>query len=475
MEIARKVPDYGATENESPQEQSPTKFDYVFELKLIWKDSMPLIVAFFLQYFLSVSPLLIVSRISAQALGAATLATMYMNIAYLGVIQGAVTAVDSFAPHAFGAGNYAMVGEVVQKNLAVNTILLVPMVALCWFSGTVLSALQPDPELASLAQTYLRIVTLGIPGLLIFEVGKRYLQAQNIFHASTYVLLLVSPLSLVLTYVFVFPFGWGYVGAPAVVVLSYWLMALLLVAYAVFVDGSRCWGGFSYRAMCSGLYDQIYLALFSLVSVEAEYFAFEVMALAAAYFGETALASQSICAAVGSLIFQVPFALSCSISTRVGSFIGAGNLEFARKSTNMCIRATVFLGICVCMLLLITMRPITRVFTDDSVVAAECYKILPVLFFTQCYDMVNVTCQGLLRSQRRQDVGSVFSLCSYYIFGCPLAYILAFRLNLQVRGLWIGLSTAVMLLTLAEVVLLARTNWPNIMELAKQEEHEPRL
>ncbi|KAG7838323.1 hypothetical protein KL943_000399 [Ogataea angusta] len=472
MEATRKVPDYGAIESEGPQEHSPTRFEYLTELKLIWKDSMPLIVAFFLQYFLSVSPLLVVSRISAQALGAASLATMYMNITYLGVIQGAVTAVDSFAPHAYGAGNYAMVGEVVQKNLAVNTILLVPMVVLCWFSGKVLNALQPDPELASLAQTYLRIVTFGIPGLLVFELGKRYLQAQKIFHASTYVLLIVSPLSLVLTYVFVFTFGWGYVGAPVVVVLSFWLMAVLLIAYAVLIDGSKCWGGFSYKAMCTGLYGQIYLALFSLVSVEAEYFAFEVMALAAAYFGETALASQSICAAVGSLIFQVPFALSCSISTRIGSFVGAGNLEFARKSTNMCIKATFVLGVSVCIFLLIAMRPITRVFTDDSIVAAECYKILPVLFFTQCYDMVNVTCQGLLRSQRRQDVGSVFSLCSYYIFGCPLAYILAFRLNWQVRGLWIGLSMAVFLLTLVEVVLLARTNWPKVMELAKQEEDE---
>ncbi|ODV87994.1 hypothetical protein CANARDRAFT_173863 [[Candida] arabinofermentans NRRL YB-2248] len=439
------------------------------ELVVITRTGLPLIVAFFLQYFLSVSPMLVISRVSNLALGASSLATMYMNVTYMGVIQGCVTAIDSFAPQAYGAGNLALVGESVQKNLMVNLVMLIPMIILCWNSEFVLNALQPDPELSKLAQDYLRVVTFGMPGLLGFELGKRFLQAQKIFHASTYVLLVVSPLSLILTYLFVFPLGFGYIGAPIVISLSYWLMALLLLGYIRFVDGSQCWAGWNRRTLFTNLYEQFYLAIFSLVAVEAEYFAFEVMSLAASYFGEIELAVQSICSATGSLIFQVPFALACAVSTHIGQLIGAGNKENAIKSTYICMKGATILGFISFAVLMILIVPITRVFTDDKEVAHLCYQVLPILFFTQCYDTLNVTSAGLLRSQRRQDIGSMMNLFSYYVIGLPLAYLLAFQLDLQVKGLWIGLTICVFLLTVAEVIVLLKTNWDKVLKNAEDD------
>ncbi|KAH3668653.1 hypothetical protein OGAPHI_002407 [Ogataea philodendri] len=472
IQDADRTPNYDAINDTDVQELSETRYDRINELQKIFKDSVPLVLTNFMQDFLAISPLMVISRVSTQALAAASLATMFMNITCLGVIQGAVTSVESFAPHAYGAGNYSQVGEVVQKNLAVNILLLIPSALLCWHSGPILGFLQPDQELAHLAQTYLRIVFCGIPGLLIFELGKRYLQAQQIFHASTYALIVVSPLSLISLYVFTFTFGLGFYGAPIVVAASFWAMGLFLVGYVLLVDGKQCWHGFIYKRMFVNISDQLYLALFSLVGIEAEYIAYEAMALAAAYFGETSLAAQSICSSVGSLVFQVPLALSSSISTRVGSHIGSGNEKFARDTTYLCIKTAFVLGLTITAVLTIFMKPITAAFTNDPEVAVLCYRVLPLLNMTQTYDTANAILQGLLRSQRRQDVGSAFNLSIYYLIGVPLAYWLAFGKSYGIYGLWIAFTISVFLLTAVELVLILRTNWKAVMEIANEEEEE---
>ena len=51
----------------------------------------------------------------------------------------------------------------------------------------------------------------------------------------------------------------------------------------------------------------IKLALPGLLMVEAEYLAFEILTLAASYFGTTHLAAQSVLSTITAMTFQIPF------------------------------------------------------------------------------------------------------------------------------------------------------------------------
>lgn len=88
---------------------------------------------------------------------------------------------------------------------------------------------------------------LGAPAFIAFEAVKKYLQAQGIMQASTYVLLLASPLNFGLNYVLVHcePIRLGFIGAPLATSISYWLMLILLLLYIKHVRGSEAWGGWS--------------------------------------------------------------------------------------------------------------------------------------------------------------------------------------------------------------------------------------
>jgi MATE family multidrug resistance protein len=128
-------------------------------------------------------------------------------------------------------------------------LLLVP-IAVLWLNAVdILALMIPERRSAELAGIYLRIILLGMPAFVAFEGGKRFVQAQGLFQATTYVLLVAAPANILMNWLLVWRLGLGYVGAPIAVVITQNLLPLLLFLYVWRVDGSQCWGGFSKRAL----------------------------------------------------------------------------------------------------------------------------------------------------------------------------------------------------------------------------------
>ena len=110
---------------------------------------------------------------------------------------------------------------------------------------------------------------------------------------GTYVLLITSPINAALNYLFCYPFQIGLLGAPLATSLSYWLSFFLLVLYTRFIAGSRCWGGWSHEAT-ENLNTFFRLAILGIIHVGSEWWAFEIVALAAGQLGTISLAAQSV-------------------------------------------------------------------------------------------------------------------------------------------------------------------------------------
>lgn len=130
---------------------------------------------------------------------------------------------------------------------------------------------KDDPAVAALAASYLKVALCGIPGFTCFECGKRFVQAQGIYSASSYVLFLCS-FQYALTYLLVWhpSFGFGYIGAAISVATTQWLMAILLLSYVRFVDGMKCWGGISSNIF-KNWGPMISLAIPGVIMIEAEF------------------------------------------------------------------------------------------------------------------------------------------------------------------------------------------------------------
>ena len=218
------------------------------EAQTLTQYSRSLIVTFLLHYSVTVTSVFTVGRIGRLELGAVSLATMTANITCYAPVQGLSTCLDTLCAQAYGSGHKHLVGLQLQRMTYLLWMLLLPIVTLWWFSGRVLGSIIPDPDTAALAGLYLRVLILGTPGVAAFESGKRFVQAQGLFHATTFVLLIGAPLNVLANWFFVWKLELGFPGAAAAVVFTQNLLPFLLFLYVRFVEGMDCWNGLSRRA-----------------------------------------------------------------------------------------------------------------------------------------------------------------------------------------------------------------------------------
>lgn len=411
------------------------------EAKVLSRYSAPLIVTFLLQYSLTVASIFTVGHLGTVELGAVSLASMTANITGYAIYQGLATSLDTLCAQAYGSGRKKLVGLQMQRMVYFLFVCTIPIGIIWLCAEPILVRIVPERDTARLAAQYLRVILIGAPGYACFESGKRYTQAQGLFSASLYVLLICAPLNAFMNWLFVWQFNWGFIGAPTAVAITDNLLPLLLALYVRFVAGSHCWPGFTKRAF-QNWGPMIRLALPGLVMVEAEMLAFEVLTLASSYFGTTMLAAQSVLTTAASITFQIPFPISIATTTRIANLIGATLSDAAKTTAKVSLIASVGVGLLNLILLSSLRNYIARLFTNDQDVIDLVAAVLPICAAFQLFDALACNCNGILRGLGRQEVGGWVQLFCYYAVAIPISMGTAFGAGWKLYGLWTGVAVA---------------------------------
>ncbi|EME40681.1 hypothetical protein DOTSEDRAFT_74281 [Dothistroma septosporum NZE10] len=435
------------------------------EAKVLSRYSGPLILTFILQNSLTLASVFTVGHIGKNELGAVSLGSMTANITGYAVYHGLATSLDTLCAQAYGSGNKKLVGLYLQRMVFFLWAITIP-IAIIWLAGTeILDHIVPEREIAELAGAYLKVLIIGAPGYACFEASKRYVQAQGRFDATLYVLLFAAPLNILMHYLFVWVFKWGFIGCPIAVVVTECLMPLLLFLYVRFVGGMECWPGFTRKAF-TNWGPMVRLALPGLVMVLAEFLAFEILTLASARISATHLAANTVLQSLSVLTYQLPFPLSIAASTRVANLIGAGLPDAAKVTT----KVTFIMGICLGvfnMVLLSSLRSyIPWLYTSETDVVALAAATLPVCAAFQLFDSLAAQCNGLLRGLGKQEAGGYINLFAYYVIALPLSFGLGFGIHWDLIGLWAGPAVGLGIVAAVEGIYLYRTSYERASEEA---------
>ncbi|CAA9965119.1 NorM Na+-driven multidrug efflux pump [Pyrenophora teres f. maculata] len=437
------------------------------EAKVLTKSSVPMILTFLLQYSLPVASIFTVGHIGKAELGAVSLASMTASITGYAVYQGLATSLDTLCSQAYGSGRPQLVGLQLQRMLCFLMLITIPISIVWGFGEQILARLGPEKETARLAGLYLKVLIAGAPGYAAFESGKRYVQAQGIFSATMYILLICAPLNAFLNWFIVWHLGWGFIGAPIAVAITENLLPLFLFLYVRYIDGYQCWGGFDKRALKNWM-PMIKLALPGLIMVIAEFLAFEILTLSSSWLGPTALAAQSVLGTVAGITFQIPFPISVAVSTRVANLIGATLSVPAKMAAKVSIFAAVLVGSCNFIMLYVFRESIPRLFTPDEEVIQMVAALLPLCAAFQVVDAVAACCNGILRGLGRQEIGGYVALFAYYLVALPVSFYTGFGApQWGLWGLWSGPPLALCIVAAIEGVFIWRTNWEQAVERAK--------
>ncbi|KAK2763305.1 hypothetical protein FQN54_009941 [Arachnomyces sp. PD_36] len=428
------------------------------EAKVLSGYSFPLMAAFLLQYSLTVASIFTVGHIGKVELGAVSLASMTASITGYAVYQGLATSLDTLCAQAYGSGRKQLVGLQMQRMVYFLWVMTIPIGIIWLLADKILMKIVPEKDVAVLAGQYLKVVLIGAPGLACFESGKRYVQAQGLFSASLYVLLICAPLNAFMNWLFVWQFGWGFIGAPIAVAITDILLPIFLFLYVYLFASRECWNGFTTRAFHNWL-PMIRLALPGLVMIEAEVLAFEILTLASSYLGTTNLAAQSVLATVSAITFQIPFPVSIAASTRIANLIGAALPDAARTSAKVAVAGATLVGLFNVIIISSLRNFIPTLFTSDPEVSSAISKVLPLVAAFQLFDALAANCNGNLRGIGRQEIGGYVQLFCYYAVAMPISMGTTFGLGWGLFGLWSGVAIALGLVAVIEGVFLVRTDW----------------
>jgi MATE family, multidrug and toxin extrusion protein len=125
------------------------------------------------------------------------------NITGYSVYHGLATSLDTLCAQAYGSGRKTLVGLQLQRMVFFLWCVTIPIATLWYNGGWILQHIVPEKETARLAGLYLRVIIFGAPGYALFESSKRFVQAQGIFDATLYCLLICAPLNALMNYTFV--------------------------------------------------------------------------------------------------------------------------------------------------------------------------------------------------------------------------------------------------------------------------------
>lgn len=284
---------------------------------------------------------------------------------------------------------------------------------------------------------------------------------------GTYVLLVTSPLNALLNYLLVYTFGFGLLGAPIATGICYWLSFVLLLLYAVFVRGWSAWGGITPRKVFQlrPLTTFARLAIFGVIHIGTEWWAFEIVALVAGRLGTISLAAQSVIMTTDQVLNTIPFGVGVAASARVGNLLGTRDAQGAKRAANVAACLSMLLGLLVLVVLMGVKDFYARIFNDDERVVRLTAIVMPFVALFQIADGLNGSCGGALRGQGRQHIGAIVNIVSYYCGALPLGIWLAFH-GWGLAGLWVGQCIALYLVGIIEWGLVAWNNWDLEVEKA---------
>lgn len=204
----------------------------------LWKNillfSLPLMMTQVLEVLFNLSDVAIAGKFADYiALGAVGSTTLLVSL-FTGFLIGMGAGVNVRAAHRLGAGDDEGVRMTVHSSLLVCGIIGVIVCLVCLFlAEPMLTLLRTKSELITEAVTYLRIYSLGMPAMAVYNFGSGILSACGETKRPLIYLSIAGALNVALNLFFVICCGMAASGVAAASVISQYLSAGLIVVYLV--------------------------------------------------------------------------------------------------------------------------------------------------------------------------------------------------------------------------------------------------
>jgi multidrug resistance protein, MATE family len=390
------------------------------------------------------------------------LGAMLLNVCCFAVSQGLNGALETFVSQSYGAGDERMCGVYLNRARTIVTVILLPVAIAFFFADSILISCGQDPTVSKMARDYVVYCLPGVIAIVQFDCVKRYLQSMLKSEISTYCQVFTTCLHFLWCWLFITQWKWGVAGAAMSLNISYTLcFSLQELYYRVLkrAEFENLIAPYFSAETTAGWCTYLKLGVPSTLMQCFEWWAFELIAIFAGLVGVKDLSAQVAIINVIGLVYMIPLGVQFAASGMVGNMIGAGNVKQAQRYAICCVGLAV--GLVANIMIVFNVKPdlVGSVFTKDQVVIDKVTETIPMLSAYLMFDAVHGAQSGNVRALGRQFAASMFTLICYYSFGLPMALIFGFKMEMGVKGFWLGFLLALICLDLCVGYLVIWADW----------------
>src|SRR5579871_1432159 len=395
--------------------------------------------------------LIMAGPLGPAAIGAGSLANMlFYPIAISGT--GLLLGMDTLVAQSFGASDDRDCRRTLVNGFWLAVALTPPLTLIILALIPLMRAAGTNPAVLVPFGPYLKALTASILPLLVYSALRRYLQAVNVVRPVTFSLVSANVINIAGNYALMY----GHWGAPAMglegsgwsTTIARVYMAGVLIAAVIWHEreSGNLLAKISWRPDPVRARRLFFLGLPAALQIGVEGGVFGLVTVFAARLDEISLAAHSIAVNVVGTTFMVPLGISSAAAVRVGHAIGRKDPRAAAVAGwAAVVLGGLFMGSAGLALAFLP-RAIVRVFTADPAVIASGAVLLQIAALFQLFDGFQVVTTGALRGLGDTRTPMLAHLTGYWIIGLPISYALCFSYRLGAPGIWVGLSTALILI-----------------------------
>ncbi|WP_423212386.1 MATE family efflux transporter [Paracoccus yeei] len=436
---------------------------YLPHLRATLALGLPLVGSHLSRMAIGVADTVMVGWYGVSELAALVIATSFFHILFF-LGMGFGIGVMGLIAAAIARGDEVEVRRSARMALWLSIGYGVLALPAMWYSEPILLAVGQAPVVAELAQEYLRIAGFGLVAVLCQLTLASYLAAMERTQVVLWITLAGLPLVVFLNWVLIF----GNLGAPEmgvrgaaiVAVVVQFLQLGAIAGYAAWLPAARRHHLFQrfWHPDWAEMRQVFALGLPIGLTMVAEGGLFVGSNVMMGWIGTRELAAHGIALQIASITFMLHLGMSNAATVRIGQAKGRGDAQGMRDAGVTVIGISVVLALLAVAAFELFPRQLVGLYLDATHPETPAIVELAagLLFYAglfQLMDAMQVIGLGLLRGVQDTRVPMILAAISYWVVGMPVAYGLAFVLELGPAGLWLGLVVG---LSFAAVLLMRR-------------------
>ncbi|QQA44386.1 MATE family efflux transporter [Pelagovum pacificum] len=431
---------------------------------------LPLVGSNVAQIMMAMADTLMLGWYDVTALAASTLAVSLWILLFL-LGAGFSNAVMTLVAAALEEDDAVTVRRVTRMGLWLSLLFALPCLPLFWWSEPLFLAMGQEPDVAALAQDYLRIHGFSMFPAMAIMALRAILTATEHTRIILWGTIVAALLNAGLNWVLIF----GNLGFPELGIRGAAIATLILQ-----IAGALLFAVYALVRMPE--YDlftrlwkpdwPIFARVFRLgvpigLTTLAEAGLFNVSAVMMGWIGKVPLAAHGIVMELTSMAFMIHLGFSQAATVRAGRAYGRRDEAQLRSGATVALAITGGLvAISMCLFLLLP-APLVGLFVDpddplrDQILATG-VTLLAVAALFQAADAAQVMTVGLLRGVQDTSVPMVIAIVTYWGIGLPAGYLFAFTFGMGAIGVWLGMALGLM----SAAVALSWRFWRNTRRFA---------